>query len=60
VVLYDLFTERAQFEWMLNVLLEVFKIHPVEDEVLSQYIIVGICKAGAITGMVSLFLQYVW
>ncbi|XP_071947754.1 huntingtin-like isoform X2 [Antedon mediterranea] len=47
----DVFTERAQFEWMFDTLLELNKNHPVEDELVTQYVISGICKAAAILGM---------
>ncbi|XP_070540509.1 huntingtin-like isoform X2 [Ptychodera flava] len=49
----DVFTEHAQYEWMFDTLLEVQKNHPVEDELLTQYIIPGICKAAAVLGMDS-------
>ncbi|XP_013398873.1 huntingtin [Lingula anatina] len=51
VAISDLFTERQQFEWMLDTLMDVFKCHPQEDEVTVQYLVVGICKAAAITGV---------
>ena len=51
--LSDVFTEKSHFEWMLDTLLELHKNHPQEDELVMQYLIVGICKAAAITGVVS-------
>ena len=48
----DIFTEKAQFEWMLDVLLDVQKSHPPEDELVNQYIVVGVCKAAAVVGTV--------
>lgn len=33
---------------MLDVFLELSKVHTVEDELLHQYLIVGICKAAAV------------
>lgn len=53
VALSDLFTERQQYEWMLEALLEVQKTHPSEDELVNQYLAVGVCKAAAVVGMVS-------
>ena len=53
VALSDLFTERHQFEWMLDALLEVNRTHPTEDELVNNYLVVGICKAAAIVGLVS-------
>ena len=52
VALSDVFTEKQQHEWMLDVLLEVHKTHPIDDELVNQYLVVGICKAAAIVGMV--------
>ncbi|XP_041368406.1 huntingtin-like isoform X2 [Gigantopelta aegis] len=50
VLLSDLFMEREQFEWMLDTLLEVLRLHPSEDELVAQYLNVGICKAVAVVG----------
>ena len=52
-MLSDLFTEKSQFDWMLEALLEVYKSHPSEDEITLQYLIPGVCKATAVCGMVS-------
>ena len=46
--------ERDQYEWMLSILLETLKIHPPEDEMVNQYINVGLCKAAAVVGVVSM------
>ena len=51
--LSDLFTERFQFEWMLETLLDVQKVHPSEDELVLQYLNVGICKSAGVVGVVS-------
>lgn len=51
VILSDIFMERAQFEWMLDTLLEVQRVHPAEDEIIAQYLIFGICKSAAVLGM---------
>ena len=53
VMLSDLFTERPQFDWMLKVLLELLHSRPLEDELVSQYLVIGICKASAVLGVVS-------
>ncbi|XP_018571399.1 huntingtin [Anoplophora glabripennis] len=45
VIISDLFTDKSQFTWMMDVFLELSKLHAVEDELLHQYLIVGICKA---------------
>ncbi|XP_071090376.1 huntingtin-like isoform X1 [Haliotis cracherodii] len=50
VCLSDLFMEREQFELMLDTLLDVHKTHPSEDELVTQYLNVGICKAVAVVG----------
>ncbi|KAK7793413.1 hypothetical protein R5R35_014313 [Gryllus longicercus] len=44
----DLFTERAQFTWMLATFLELSRLHPMEDEILHQYLVLGACKAAAV------------
>jgi huntingtin len=49
----DLFTEKAQFQWMLATCLELGKHHPFEDEILHQYLVLGSCKAAAVLGPVS-------
>jgi len=49
VQLSDVFTERSHYEWMLDVLLELLRVHPGEDELMMQYLTVGICKAAAVT-----------
>lgn len=51
----DLFTEKAQFQWMLATCLELGKHHPLEDEILHQYLVFGACKAAAVLGPVSSF-----
>ena len=54
-MLSDLFTERPQFDWMLKVLLELLHSRPLEDELVSQYLVIGICKASAVLGVVSVW-----
>ncbi|XP_066998979.2 huntingtin [Anabrus simplex] len=46
----DMFTEKAQFQWMLATCLELSRLHPLEDEVLHQYLVLGACKAAAVLG----------
>lgn len=48
VMISDLFTDKTQFTWMLEVFLELSKLHHSEDEFLHQYFVVGICKAVAV------------
>lgn len=58
VIISDLFTDKSQFSWMLDVFLELSKIHAVEDELLHQYLIVGICKAVGVLTPVSCYRKY--
>jgi len=44
----ELFLERSQYQWMLDVCLEVSRIHPMENAVLHQYLAVSVCKAAAV------------
>ena len=53
VVLSDVFNDKSQFDWMLTMLLDIQKSHPSEDELVMQYLIIGICKAAAVVGVVS-------
>nr|XP_022340193.1 huntingtin-like isoform X2 [Crassostrea virginica] len=53
VSLSDLFVEREQYEWMLDFLLDILKGHPSEDEIMMQYINVGLSKATAVIGLDS-------
>jgi len=52
-MLSDVFTDKAQFEWMLSMFLNIHRSHPAEDELTMQYLVVGICKAAAVVGLVS-------
>ncbi|CAG2108008.1 unnamed protein product, partial [Medioppia subpectinata] len=52
VLLSDLFTERIQYEWLLDTFLELHRMAQIsEDEIMSQYLIVGICKSSAVLGL---------
>jgi len=53
VVLSDVFNDKSQFDWMLSMLLDIHKSHPAEDELIMQYLIIGVCKAAAVVGLVS-------
>ncbi|KAK3095770.1 hypothetical protein FSP39_018831 [Pinctada imbricata] len=53
VSLSDLFVEKDQYEWMLDILMEMHKSHPGEDELIMQYLDVGICKAASVVGLDS-------
>ena len=52
-MLSDVFTDKSQFDWMLSTFLNIHRSHPVEDELTMQYLVVGICKAAAVIGLVS-------
>ncbi|XP_066154208.1 huntingtin [Euwallacea fornicatus] len=54
----DLFTHKAQFGWMLDTFLNLSKTHSIDDELLHQYLIVGICKAvGVLTPDLEIYEQ---
>jgi len=44
----ELFLERSQYQWMLDICLEISRIHPMENAILHQYLTVSICKAAAV------------
>ncbi|XP_032690213.1 huntingtin isoform X2 [Odontomachus brunneus] len=44
----ELFLERSQYQWMLDVCLEVSRTHPMENAILHQYLAISICKAAAV------------
>ncbi|KAF5273906.1 hypothetical protein FQA39_LY01021 [Lamprigera yunnana] len=44
----DLFTDRFQFSWMLDICLDLVKVHTIEDEIIHHYLIISICKAAAV------------
>ena len=43
----------SHFEWVLGVLLEFYQNHPVEDDLMTQYLVPTICKALAVLRLVS-------
>ncbi|XP_050315238.1 huntingtin-like [Anthonomus grandis grandis] len=54
----DLFNDKSQFSWMLDIFLDLAKVHAVEDELLHQFLIVGICKAvGVLTPDLEVYEQ---
>lgn len=44
----ELFVERSQYQWMLDTCLEMSRIHPTENVILHQYLVVSVCKAAAV------------
>ncbi|KAI4485420.1 hypothetical protein M0804_006925 [Polistes exclamans] len=44
----DLFVERAQYQWILDVCLEISRVHPIENGILYQYLVISVCKAAAV------------
>jgi len=56
-MLSDVFTDKSQFDWMLSTFLNIYRSHPVEDELTMQYLVVGICKAAAVVGLVTALLS---
>ena len=53
VLLSDLFTERSQFEWLLACCVTLYQLHSVDDEIMLQYLVLGLCKAAAVLNAVS-------
>jgi huntingtin len=50
LLLSDLFYEETQFQWMLESLEDLQRIHPVEDDILTSLMRVGVAKAVAVIG----------
>ncbi|KAL3269436.1 hypothetical protein HHI36_008506 [Cryptolaemus montrouzieri] len=48
LTLSDLFNDKIQFNWMMDLFLDLLKVHAVEDELLHQYLIIGVCKSAAV------------
>ncbi|XP_076231541.1 huntingtin [Calliopsis andreniformis] len=44
----ELFVERGLYQWMLDTCLEISRIHPTENVILHQYLVVSVCKAAAV------------
>lgn len=53
VMLSDIFMETSQFDWMLGLFMDLYRHHPSEDEILVQYLILGIAKAASVIGLDS-------
>ncbi|XP_076812038.1 huntingtin-like isoform X3 [Clavelina lepadiformis] len=51
LLISDLFIERQQFEWMFSTLVVLHGSQPPDDDIMLQYIVVSMCKAGAVQGM---------
>ena len=51
-MLSDLFSERVQFEWMFSTLLDLNNSSS-EDELMNQYLVIGLCKAAAVLSLVG-------
>jgi len=47
-VLSDLLLELNHYEWVLGILLEFSQSHPIEDDVLAEYLVPTLCKALAV------------
>lgn len=55
----ELFTERSQYQWMLDTCLDLSRVHPTENEILHQYLVIAVCKATAVlTPLVSLLQNF--
>ncbi|BES96378.1 huntingtin [Nesidiocoris tenuis] len=48
VFLSDKFSEAGHYEWMFHTFIAMYKSHPPHDEVMHQYLIVGIAKSAAV------------
>lgn len=51
ILISDFFTDRQQFEWMFNSLNSLQLVQPAEDDVMLQYLVLGMCKSAAILGL---------
>ena len=56
VSLSDLLTEPAQFQWMLAACLDLARSPLSEHELLSQYLVIAICKSSAVLKPVTILL----
>ena len=54
-MLSDLFYEKTQYDWMFSTLMTLQGHHIVEDELMNQYMLLGLCKAAAMQSAVSAF-----
>ncbi|XP_064465594.1 huntingtin-like [Ornithodoros turicata] len=51
VMLSDIFMESTQFDWMVALFMDIYRHQPIEDQVLMQYLILGITKATSVVGL---------
>lgn len=52
VCLSDMFSEVGHYEWMFHTLLAMSKSHPLHDEIVHQYLVIGIAKSAAVLQLV--------
>ena len=50
IMISDIFTQDGQWSWMLGALSDLYKVHPVEDELMCGLLLLGISKAVAVIG----------
>ena len=53
LMISDIFTQETQFVWMLSVLSDLYKVHPAEDELLTELLVLGISKAVSVVGFLE-------
>ena len=58
-MLSDLFYEKTQYDWMFSTLLTLHGHHIAEDELMNQFMLLGLCKAAAMQSAVSMSTCYV-
>ena len=46
-------TQETQFVWMLGTLSDLYKVHPAEDELLTELLVLGISKAVSVVGFLE-------
>lgn len=51
LALSDLFSEPSQFQWMFDHFSNIQKTHPIEDEMLTNLLRIGICKSISVLGL---------
>ena len=53
LMISDIFTQETQFVWMLGALSDLYKVHPSEDELLTELLLLGISKAVSVVGFLE-------
>lgn len=48
IIISDFFTEPAQFTWLFDTCMMLHSKHPIEDDIMHQYIVLGICKSASV------------